>query len=106
MFFIKLTVDFSITRDNASANITMMSQFCDYYRENFNKKFIGEIPCAAHIINLIVNDIMSSLKLNAARNDEIAQYINEVEEVARKEALNAGAIDDAGKIFFIQNILL
>jgi len=38
----------------------------------------------AHIINLIINDIISILKLKAAPGDEIAIFINNMEKLAKK----------------------
>ncbi len=64
----------------------MINQFRTNYRNKFNIKFIGEIPCVAHIINLIVNDIMNTLKLKAAPSDEIAIFINDMEKLAKKRA--------------------
>ncbi len=64
-----------------------MSEFKRVYTEKA-LTFIGDIPCAAHIINLVANDIMKACSLNASKNDEIAIYINEIEELAKKKAAN------------------
>ena len=66
----------------------MIAEFINYYRNSHKIEFIGDIPCVAHIINLIVNDVMSSLKLNAPKSDEIAIYIDNIEKLAKKKEKN------------------
>ena len=44
---------FCITRDNATNNDTLISQFRDYNKAN-NGLFYGDIRCLAYIINLVV----------------------------------------------------
>ena len=67
----------------------MIAEFINYYRNSYKIEFIGDIPCVAHIINLIVNDVMSSLKLNAPKSDEIAIYIDDMEKLAKKKKKTA-----------------
>ena len=62
-----------------------MAEFVKYYKEKFNIEFISDIPCAAHVINLIFNDIMAELKLKAPKNDEIAIYIENIEKISKKK---------------------
>ncbi len=80
-----LTVIFRITRDNASSNLTLMTEWTNNYKEKFDIDFIGDIPCAAHVINLIVNDIMSELNLKALKSDEIAIYMEYAEKLSKKK---------------------
>jgi hypothetical protein len=50
----------SITRDNASSNDTLISAFKRHYDiEGFN--FEGDIPCLAHVLNLVVQDILKAI---------------------------------------------
>jgi hypothetical protein len=76
---------YSITRDNASPNLTMMAEFKKQYFEHFKRKFTGEIPCTTHVINLIVQDIMGEIKAKPPKNDEIADIIREAETIRRQE---------------------
>jgi len=63
----------------------MIAEFINYYRNSYKIEFIGDIPCVAYIINLIVNDVMSLFKLNAPKSDEIVIYIDDMEKLAKKE---------------------
>ena len=63
----------------------MIVEFINYYRNFYKIEFIGDIPCVAHIINLIMNDVMSSLKLNTPKSDEIAIYIDDMEKLAKRK---------------------
>ena len=76
----------------------MMTEFRNYYLNNFDIEFFGDIPCAAHVINLIVNDIMSAIKLNAPKSDEITIYINDTEKLAKKKDKKPGQNDLPGTI--------
>ncbi len=67
----------------------MITEFINYYRNSYKIEFIGDISCVAYIINLIVNDVMSSLKLNALKSDEIAIYIDDMEKLAKKKKKTA-----------------
>jgi uncharacterized protein Yka (UPF0111/DUF47 family) len=58
-----------------------MIVFSDRYFDIFEKRFVGDIKCAAHIINLFVNDMMKKLKINSSSREEIADYIKESEEL-------------------------
>ncbi len=92
-----LIINYRITHDNASSNLTLMAEFVKYYKEKFNIEFISDIPCAAHVINLIVNDIMAELKLKAPKNDEIAIYIEDMEKVLKKKKSGRNTLDLSGK---------
>jgi len=60
----------------------------------------------AHIINLIINDIISILKLKAAPGDEIAIFINNMEKLAKKKGSKT-VPDEPGKIFlFLKKIFI
>ncbi len=63
----------------------MIAEFINYYRNSYKIEFIGDIPYIAYIINLIMNDVMSSLKLNTPKNDEIAIYIDDIEKLVKKK---------------------
>ncbi len=76
----------------------MMEQFRENYLNKFDINFIGQIACVAHIINLIINDIMSILKLKAAPSDEIAIFINDMEKLAKKKGSKT-VTDEPGKLF-------
>ena len=52
---------FCITRDNAYNNDTLIKDFKEYNKAN-NGLFYSDIRCIAHIINLIVQDILKELK--------------------------------------------
>ncbi len=67
----------------------MIAEFINYYRNSHKIEFIGDIPCVAHIINLIMNDVMSSLKLNAPKSDKIAIYIDDMEKLGKKKKKTA-----------------
>ena len=92
-----LIINYRITHDNASSNLTLMAEFVKYYKEKFNIEFISDIPCAAHVINLIINDIMAELKLKAPKNDEIAIYIEDMEKVLKKKKSGRNTPDLPGK---------
>ena len=52
---------FCIARDNASTNDTLIQDFKAYNDEN-NGLFHSDIRCIAHIINLVVQDILKEIK--------------------------------------------
>ena len=54
----KINNIFSITRDNASNNNTLLDFFKKSYYSLTNKEFIIDIRCAAHILNLVARDIL------------------------------------------------
>jgi hypothetical protein len=54
-----------------------MAEFKRRYLDVFKRKFAGEIPCVTHVINLIVEDIMSEIKAKPPKNDEIAETFGE-----------------------------
>ncbi|CZR70301.1 uncharacterized protein PAC_20205 [Phialocephala subalpina] len=49
-----------ITRDNASSNDSLINSFRLHYSYE-NIKFEGDIPCMAHVLNLVVQDILKAL---------------------------------------------
>jgi hypothetical protein len=61
-----------------------MKAFSDRYFEIFDQRFIGNIKCAAHIINLSVNDIMKKIKINPPTREQIAIDINEAEKLEKQ----------------------
>ena len=63
----------------------MMAEFKRRYLDVFKRKFAGEIPCVTHVINLIVEDIMSEIKAKPLKNDEIADIIEEAENIRNNE---------------------
>jgi hypothetical protein len=60
-----------------------MKVFSDRYFEIFDQRFIGDIKCAAHIINLAVNNIMKKIKINLPIREQIAIDINEAEKLEK-----------------------
>ncbi len=70
---------------NASPNLTIIAEFINYYRNSHKIEFIGDIPYITHIINLIINDVISSLKLNTPKSDEINIYIDNIKKIAKKK---------------------
>jgi hypothetical protein len=71
-----------ITRDNASSNDTLISTLKQYYlRESV--KFQGDIACLAHVLNLVVQDILKALikdAYNDINDNDIYQQENNQEE--------------------------
>ena len=64
-----------------------MKLFKDYYSQNFNIKFEGNIACAAHVINLVVQDILNTLKLNPPKNDEFFEFLQENQRIQNIEQI-------------------
>jgi hypothetical protein len=58
-----------------------MTAFSDRYFDIFEKRFVGNIKCAAYIINLSVNNIMKKLKINPSSREEIADYIKKIGKI-------------------------
>jgi hypothetical protein len=57
-YFIYLLIFlYSITRDNASANNTLIKKVKKHY-ELSGSSFYGDVACLAHILNLVVQDIL------------------------------------------------
>jgi hypothetical protein len=73
---------FSITRDNASSNDTLLKAFINHYNKEAIK-FQGDIPCITHVLNLIIQDILKGL----IKNDYDASYIKDIyiSELAENE---------------------
>jgi hypothetical protein len=69
----------SITRDNASSNDTLISAFQRHY-DIEGIKFKGDIPCIAHVLNLIVQDILRAIIKDDYESDIRDVYIIENEE--------------------------
>jgi hypothetical protein len=75
---------FSITRDNAASNNTLISAFKKYYNTN-SIKFEGDIACVAHVLNLVVQAILKALikndyDYNALNNQDVFNIKNENKE--------------------------
>ena len=50
----------SITRDNASSNNTLIQEFKSYYQIS-SFSFESNIACVAHVLNIVVQDILKAL---------------------------------------------
>ena len=61
-----------------------MKAFSDRYFEIFDQRLIGDIKCAAHIINLAVNNIMKKIKINPPTSEQIAIDINKIEKLKKQ----------------------
>ncbi len=59
----------------------------------------------AHIINLIINDIINTLKLKAAPSDEIAIFINNIEKLSKKKGLKIVSNDEQGNKLLFNKII-
>ena len=65
----------TITRDNASNNDTMIDDIDAKLRYLSNNKWVGPntgIRCLSHILNLIVQDILSAIKANTTKEELLA----------------------------------
>ena len=76
---------FCITRDNATNNDILIQEFQQYNRDN-NGLFYKDIRYLAHIINLIVQDILREINDEATKNELIeiknnANNVNKDEEI-------------------------
>lgn len=56
-----------------------MFNYYDHYY-NIIEEPDYNIHCTAHIINLIVNDIINTIRITAPDNEKIATFIAELEE--------------------------
>ncbi|CZT13621.1 uncharacterized protein RCO7_11027 [Rhynchosporium graminicola] len=84
----------SITRDNASSNDTLINAFKkDYDIKGF--KFQGDIVCLAHILNLIVQDILKNIIKDAYseldNRGDIANIENDRERDLSNSLKHSGA---------------
>ncbi|TVY31256.1 hypothetical protein LOCC1_G008433, partial [Lachnellula occidentalis] len=72
-----------IIRDNASSNTTLIAAFIREYTMN-SLKFIGDIACITHVLNLAVQDILKNLikDNDYDQNDDIWAVENEEEKDA------------------------
>jgi hypothetical protein len=52
--------------------------------ETYDIDFQGNIACAAHVINLIIQDILSALKLNPPKIDEFFEFTEENERIKNR----------------------
>jgi len=64
----------SITRDNASNNNTFISIF----KRNTTNKAVYDIRCSAHILNLVVQDILQDYLLNKKAENDINSYSDSI----------------------------
>jgi hypothetical protein len=90
----------SITRDNASSNDTLINSFKRYYLIN-GIKFEGNVACIAHVLNLVVQDILKAIiknkdDYNALDNQDVFNIENEEEEDLNSKFL----------LIFIRNLLI
>lgn len=61
LFLIIITnIFYSITRDNASPNNTLINAFRSYYLA-IGIKFTRDILCLVHVLNIVVQDILKTL---------------------------------------------
>jgi hypothetical protein len=98
-FFINC-FEFSITRDNASSNDTLLSAFTKhYYKEGI--RFYKDVPCIAYILNLVIQDIIKTLiknNYNISYAKDI--YNEEKEENITEEEINAISTKLYYKLYF------
>jgi hypothetical protein len=72
---------YSITRNNASSNNTLIKALKNYYSLS-GIAFQGDISCIAHVLNLVVQDILKAIikeAYNSFNNDDIYNIENEDE---------------------------
>jgi len=75
----------SITRDNASSNDTLLQAFIKHYNKE-GIKFQGDIPCIAHVLNLVIQDILRALIKNDYNTSYSTDlYEQEIEELENRE---------------------
>jgi hypothetical protein len=82
---------FSITRNNASSNDTLINAFKKHYQIN-NIKFEKDTACVVHVLNIAVQAILKALikndnDYNAFNNQKVYNVENENEE--NNENLNS-----------------
>jgi hypothetical protein len=76
---------YSITRDNTSLNNTLLKAFIKHYNKK-SIKFQGDISYIAHILNLVVQDILKALiKNNYNTSYSTNLYEQEIEELKDRE---------------------
>jgi hypothetical protein len=79
-----ILIFYSITRDNASSNDTLLKGFIEHYNKD-SIKFQGDIPCLAHVLNLVVQDILKAIIKDDS--DINSQDIYNIENNAEEEVL-------------------
>ena len=74
----------TITCDNASNNKQLIQYFSDYNKDLPTGYFIKDIRCLAHIVNLIVQDILSEIKGTITQKEyiNISRISEDIEESA------------------------
>ena len=59
----------AITRDNASNNATLFNDFQANYKSYKGSNKVYSIPCIDHVLNLVCQDILKSLKANLSEKE-------------------------------------
>jgi hypothetical protein len=59
----------AITRDNASNNATLFNDFQASYKSYKGSNKVYSIPCIDHVLNLVCQDILKSLKANLSEKE-------------------------------------
>ena len=98
-FFINC-FEFSIIKDNASSNDTLLSAFIKhYYKEGI--RFYKDVLCIAYILNLVIQDIIKTL-IKSDYNISYAKdvYNKEKEENIIEEEINAISSKLYYKLYF------
>jgi len=80
---------YSITRDNASSNDTLISKFTRHYSLN-SINFKGDIACCAHVLNLVVQEVLKA----ALKKDYDLAYSSEVIEAQASRVENEISLED------------
>lgn len=86
LFKILLLTFYSITRDNASSNNTLITSFIKAY-DLEAIKFQGDIACCAHVLNIATQEIISSI-IKAEDSIEELDAIRAIEEEEDLEEIN------------------
>lgn len=68
----------SITRDNASSNNTLIQEFKNYYQTS-GFSFEGNIACVAHVLNIVVQDILQVLIKEDYNSLQVSSLIQQEE---------------------------